>query len=151
MKKTFISMIAFLMLFSLNANAGTFSGANVNDFILKNEISDNKNQRKIKTVQKFLSTKIGKWVIKKTIKKFQKNQIKNDIKNDIKSKKTTKNRRGVAILSLGAALLMGGIVLLFTGYTLLGIILGVLGLAIIIIFVYLILLIGNAFSQYKGF
>ena len=147
MKKIFVLLIAFLMLFSLNANAGTFSGANVNDFIPKNEISDVKKSKKIKTIQKLLSTKVGKWLVKKTIKKLQKNQQK----NDIKSKKMTKNRRGVVILSLGAALLIGGIVLLFTGYTLLGIILGVLGLAIIVVFVYLILLIGNAFSQYKGF
>ncbi len=147
MKKIFVLMIAFLMLFSFNADAGTFSGANVNDFIPKNEISDIKKTKKIKTIQKLLSTKVGKWLVKKAIKKLQKNQLKNDIKN----KKTTKSRRGIVILSLGGSLLIGGIVLIFAGYTLLGIILGVLGLAIIVTFIYLILLISNAFSQYKGF
>ena len=148
MNKIFLLLIAFCMLFSLNANAGTFSGANVNDFIPKNEISDNKNSKKIKTIQKFLNTKIGKWIVKKAIKNLQKNQLKNDIKN---RKNIRNNTRGIVILSLGGSLLIGGIVLIFAGYTLLGIILGVLGLAIVVTFIYLIWLIGNAFSQYKGF
>ncbi len=136
-------MIAFLILMPFNANAGINSDV----FILKNEISDKKNQKKIKTIQKLFSTKIGKWVIKKAIRKLQKNQLK----NDLQTKKATKNRRTIIILSLGALLLLGGIGLIIAGYTLLGIILGVLGLAILITFLYLIWLISNAFSQYKGF
>ena len=139
MKKIFVLMIAFYMLMPFKANAGI----NTTNPIPKTEISDNRNQRKSNTIQRLLSTKIGKWIVKKAIKKLQ--------KNDIKSKKSTKNRRGIVILSFGALLLIGGIVLLFAGYTLLGVILGVLGLAIIVTFIYLILLIGNAFSQYKGF
>jgi Flp pilus assembly protein TadB len=134
------------MLLSLNANASSFSSANADDFTPKTELSDVGKSKKKQTIHKLLSTKIGKWVIKKVIKKLQKNQIKNDIKTN----KNTKNRRGIAILSFGALLLIGGIVLLFTDYILLGIILAVLGLAIILLFLYIILLIGNAFSQYKG-
>ncbi len=141
MKKIFIVLIAFLML----TLSSTYAGINTHIYAPKNEISDKKNQRKTKTIQKILSTKIGKFIVEKAIKKLQKKQLK----NDLKTKKTTKNKRAIMIFSLGALLLIGGIVLLFAGYTLLGIILGVLGLAIIVTFLYLIWLISNAFSQYK--
>ncbi len=75
MKKIFVLLIAFLMLFSLNANAGTFAGANTKDSTPKSEISDVRKLKKIKTIQKFLNTKIGKWVLKKAIKKPQKKAL----------------------------------------------------------------------------
>ena len=68
MKKILILLIAFCMLMPFNVNAGV----NTDSFTPESEISDNKNTRKIKTIQKLLSTKIGKWIVKKAIKKLQK-------------------------------------------------------------------------------
>ncbi len=73
MKKILPLLIAFYVLFSFNANAG--KNTNFNDFAPKNEIFDHKNSKKLKTVQKFLDTKIGKWVLKKTIKRLQKKAL----------------------------------------------------------------------------
>ncbi len=63
------------MLFSLNANAGTFSSIKTDNLKPKNEISDVRKSKKIKTFQKFLNTKIGKWALKKAIKKLQKKAL----------------------------------------------------------------------------
>ena len=130
-------MLTFSLLFSFNTNAS------------KNFISNDfeqKNSKKIKTFQKVLNTKIGKWVIKKAIKKIQKNQFKNDIKNK-NNKKTKVLNHTMKILIFGTLLFLVGLGLLIGGYTALGIILGVLGLIIVIGLITLILLIGRAFSR----
>ena len=70
MKKVFILLIIFCILLSINASAGTFSGANADNFAPKSEISNVRKSKKIKTIQKLLGTKIGKWIVKKVIKKL---------------------------------------------------------------------------------
>ncbi len=68
MKKIFFVLIAFGMLLSSNV----FAGANADNPVPKSEISDVRKSKKIKTIQKLLGTKIGKWIVKKAIKKLQK-------------------------------------------------------------------------------
>ncbi len=126
MKKVFILLITFCMLFSLNANAGIFSGANADNFTPKNEISDNKNSRKIKTIQKLLSTKIGKWVVTKTIKKLQRQAL-----NPQKNKNKVNLSTGGILLVVFGVILVGGIVLIFSGSVVLGVILAVFGLLLL--------------------
>ncbi len=146
MKKIFILVIAFCMLLSLNANAGTFSGANANNFTPKSEISDNKNTRKIKTIQKLLNTKIGKkiekFIIKKTLKKLQKQAL-----NPQKNKGDGLFTLGIVLFVLGVLSLLTGIVLIIAGSTLLGIILVIVGLLLLGIIMFFLSLLANAFRH----
>ena len=130
MKKTFIVLIAFCMLISFNTFAGTYVSTNANNFTPKNEISDVRKSKKIKTIQKLLNTKIGKkiekLIIKKTLKKLQKQAL-----NPQKNKKDGIFRIGVFIFVLGVLSLLSGIGLIIAGSTLLGIILAIVGLLLL--------------------
>ncbi len=129
------------MLLSFNVNAG--QSVNFNDFAPKNELFEHKNNKEI---QKFLNTKLGKWVIKKIIKKIKKKQLKSDIKNR-SSKNSEIFNHTMKILIFSAVLFLVGIGLLIGGYTTVGIILGALGLLIGVGVLLLILSIGRAFSR----
>ena len=112
-------MITFCMLLSSNV----FAGANADNPTPKNEISDVRKSKKIKTIQKFLNTKVGKWAVKKAIKKLQKKAL-NPQKNKNKKELST-----IAILiTIFSLILLGGIVLIFSGYITLGVILSIIGL-----------------------
>ena len=126
MKKNIIVTLAFFMLFTFNANAGTFSSGKTDAFVQKIEISDNKNSRKIKTIQKLLSTKIGKWVVTKTIKKLQRQAL-----NPQKNKNKVNLSTGGILLVVFGVILVGGIVLIFSGSVVLGVILAVIGLLLL--------------------
>jgi Flp pilus assembly protein TadB len=115
-------MMTFCMLLSFNANAGV----NSDNFTPKTEISDVRKSKKAKTIQRFLNTKIGKWVIKKTLKNLQK-QALNPQKNKNKRNPST----GAILITIFALILLGGIVLLFLGYIVLGVILTVIGLLLL--------------------
>ncbi len=113
MNKIFIVIIAFCMLFIFNANAGTFSSANTDSFTPKNEISDVRKSKKIKTIQKLLNTKIGKWALKKAIKKLQKKAL-----NPKKSKIDPPSALAILLICL-LILLLGILLLKILGSTLL--------------------------------
>ncbi len=110
-------MIAFCMLLSSNV----FAGANTDNFTPKNEISDVRKSKKIKTIQKLLNTKVGKWIVKKAIKKLQKKAL-----NPKKSKIDPPS--ALAILLICLLILLLGILLL----KILGSILLIIGLILLI-------------------
>ena len=111
-------MVAFCMLLSFNVNAGE----NTVHFIPKSEISDHRNTKQLKTIQKLFNTKIGKWILKKAVKKLQKKAL-----NPKKSKIDPPS--ALAILLICLLILLLGILLLKV-------------LGSILLFIGLILLIG---------
>ncbi len=122
------------MLFSLSANAGTFSNIKTKDFTPKSEISDVKKPKKINGIQKF--------IIKKTLKKLQKQAL-----NPQKSKGDGVTRLAIITLTIGSLLLLGGIGFIIAGSTLLGIILAIVGLLILGSLAFFIFLLSNAFRH----
>ena len=131
MKKIFVLILTFSLLFSFNANAS--KNVISNDFEVKNKVFDEKNSKKIKTIQKIFNTKIGKWFVKKAIKKL-KNNSKNDIKNNIKDDKKTIGifNNPVVIIVIGLVLVAVGIGLIIGNYVAIGIILALLGLIAVV-------------------
>ena len=131
MKKIFALMLTFSLLFSFNINAS--KNIISNDFEVKSKVFDEKNSKKIKTIQKIFNTKIGKWFVKKAIKKL-KNNSKNDIKNNIKDAKKTIGifNNPVVIIVIGLVLVAVGIGLIIGNYVAIGIILALLGLIAVV-------------------
>ena len=131
MKKIFALMLTFSLLFSFNINAS--KNIISNDFEVKSKVFDEKNSKKIKTIQKIFNTKIGKWFVKKAIKKL-KNNSKNDIKNNIKDAKKPIGifNNPVVIIVIGLVLVAVGIGLIIGNYVAIGIILALLGLIAVV-------------------
>ena len=131
MKKIFALILIFSLLFSFNINAS--KNVYFNDFEVKSKVFDEKNSKKIKTIQKIFNTKIGKWFVKKAIKKL-KNNSKNDIKNNIKDAKKPIGifNNPVVIIVIGLVLVAVGIGLIIGNYVAIGIILALLGLIAVV-------------------
>ena len=119
MKKILVLILTFSLLFSFNANAS--KNVISNDFEVKSKVFDQKNNRKIKTIQKILNTKIGKWVLKKAIKKLQKKAL------NPKNSKIDPPSALAILLIIGLILLLGIIFLKILGSFLL-----IIGLVLLI-------------------
>ena len=102
-------------------SSNVFAGANTDSFTPKTEVFDARKSKKIKTIQKLLSTKIGKWIVKKVIKKLQKRAL-----NPQKSKIDPPS--ALAILLICLLIILLGILLL----KVLGSLLLIIGLALLI-------------------